>query len=50
MPFTEVLGLKIAERLETPDRPTLTWTEDDVGRAIFYYDRKLNENFLSVTA
>ncbi len=32
-----------------PDRPTLTWTEDDLGRAIFYYDRKLNENFLSVT-
>ena len=32
-----------------PDRPTLTWTEDDLGRAIFYYARKLNENFLSVT-
>ena len=32
-----------------PDRPALTWTEDDIGRAIFYYDRKLNENFLSVT-
>ena len=32
-----------------PDRPTLTWTEDDLGRGIFYYDRKLNERFLSVT-
>ena len=32
-----------------PDRPTLTWTEDDLGRAIFYYDRKLNENFLATT-
>lgn len=31
-----------------PDRPALTWTEDDVGRAIFYHDRKLNEAFLSV--
>jgi len=32
-----------------PDRPMLTWTEDELGRAIFYYDRQLNENFLSVT-
>jgi catechol 2,3-dioxygenase len=32
-----------------PDRPTLTWLEDDLGRAIFYYDRKLNENFLATT-
>ncbi len=32
-----------------PDRPTLTWLEDDLGRAIFYYDRKLNENFLTTT-
>ena len=31
-----------------PDRPTLTWTDDELGRAIFYHDRKLNENFLSV--
>ncbi len=31
-----------------PDRPVLTWTDDDLGRAIFYHDRKLNENFLSV--
>lgn len=31
-----------------PDRPMLTWTEDEVGRAIFYHDRKLNEAFLSV--
>ena len=32
-----------------PDRPTLTWTGDELGRAIFYYDRKLNENFLATT-
>jgi len=32
-----------------PDRPTLTWTEDELGRAIFYYDRKLNESFLTTT-
>jgi catechol 2,3-dioxygenase len=32
-----------------PDRPTLSWTENELGRAIFYYDRRLNENFLGVT-
>ncbi|HEU0201699.1 MAG TPA: catechol 2,3-dioxygenase [Burkholderiaceae bacterium] len=31
-----------------PDKPTLTWTDDELGRAIFYHDRKLNENFLNV--
>lgn len=31
-----------------PDKPTITWTEDELGRAIFYHDRKLNEKFLSV--
>lgn len=31
-----------------PDRPALTWTDDELGRAIFYHDRKLNEAFLSV--
>lgn len=31
-----------------PDRPLLTWTDDELGRAIFYHDRKLNENFLNV--
>lgn len=31
-----------------PDKPTITWTDDELGRAIFYHDRKLNENFLSV--
>ncbi|MBB1163199.1 catechol 2,3-dioxygenase [Aquariibacter albus] len=31
-----------------PDRPTLTWTDNELGRAIFYHDRKLNENFLNV--
>lgn len=32
-----------------PDRPTTTWTEDQLGMAIFYYERCLNENFLNVT-
>jgi catechol 2,3-dioxygenase len=32
-----------------PDNPTLVWTEAEIGKAIFYYDRKLNERFLSVT-
>jgi catechol 2,3-dioxygenase len=31
-----------------PDKPTLTWTDDELGRAIFYHDRKINERFLSV--
>lgn len=31
-----------------PDMPTLTWTEEEVGAAIFYIDRKLNERFLTV--
>ena len=31
-----------------PDKPTITWTDDELGRAIFYHDRKVNERFLSV--
>ena len=31
-----------------PDRPMITWTDDQLGKAIFYHDRKLNEKFLSV--
>ncbi|WP_374626848.1 catechol 2,3-dioxygenase [Pandoraea sp.] len=31
-----------------PDKPTITWTEAEIGKAIFYHDRKLNEAFLSV--
>lgn len=31
-----------------PDKPTITWTDDQIGTAIFYHDRKLNEAFLSV--
>src|SRR5450631_155473 len=31
-----------------PDKPTITWTEEELGAAIFYHDRKLNEAFLSV--
>jgi catechol 2,3-dioxygenase len=32
-----------------PDRPTLVWTEDQIGKAIFYYERKINERFLART-
>ena len=32
-----------------PDRPTITWHDSEIGRAIFYHDRKLNEAFLNVT-
>lgn len=31
-----------------PDHQTITWTEDELGGAIFYHDQKLNERFLSV--
>lgn len=31
-----------------PDKPKLTWTADQLGKAIFYHDRKLNERFLTV--
>lgn len=32
-----------------PDKPVITWTDDQIGPAIFYHDRKLNEAFLSVS-
>jgi catechol 2,3-dioxygenase len=31
-----------------PDLPTRTWDENDAGKGIFYYERELNEAFLSV--
>lgn len=31
-----------------PDQNPITWTWDEVGRAIYYHDRKLNPAFLSV--
>jgi catechol 2,3-dioxygenase len=31
-----------------PDREPITWETEQLGRAIFYHDRRLNENFLSV--
>ncbi|MGI9246565.1 MAG: catechol 2,3-dioxygenase [Steroidobacteraceae bacterium] len=31
-----------------PDWKPLTWTWDEVGAAVFYHDRKLNDRFLSV--
>ena len=31
-----------------PDREPITWDAEEIGKAIFYHDRKLNENFLSV--
>jgi catechol 2,3-dioxygenase len=30
------------------DRPTVTWTPDQLGKAIFYHSRELNERFLTV--
>ncbi len=32
-----------------PDRPTITWDAAELGKAIFYYEGRLNEAFLSVT-
>jgi len=31
-----------------PDHPVVTWDVEQLGKAIFYHDRALNENFLSV--
>lgn len=31
-----------------PDHPVRTWGAENIGKAIFYYDRALNERFLSV--
>ena len=31
-----------------PDHPVVTWDADQLGKAIFYHDRVLNERFLSV--
>ena len=31
-----------------PDRPPITWTAEEIGKAIFYHDRKLNESFMTV--
>jgi catechol 2,3-dioxygenase len=31
-----------------PDVPVRTWSADQLGKAIFYYDRALNDRFLSV--
>ncbi len=31
-----------------PDFPTLTWTEDNIGKAIFYYEGDLNDRFMKV--
>lgn len=31
-----------------PDFPVITWTEDNAGRAIFYYEGELNDRFMKV--
>jgi catechol 2,3-dioxygenase len=31
-----------------PDFPTITWTEDNIGKAVFYYEGELNERFVTV--
>jgi len=31
-----------------PDHPTRVWQADEVGKAIFYYERELNDRFMSV--
>ena len=32
-----------------PDTPVLTWTADNIGQAIFFHSRELNERFMGVT-
>ncbi|MET0049083.1 MAG: VOC family protein [Sedimenticola sp.] len=34
--------------LAQPDRPVTTWTEDELGRGIFYHTGELVESFTSV--
>lgn len=43
-------GQRVAylEQGADPDKPVITWTEEELGRGTFYHDRKLNERFLSV--
>ena len=31
-----------------PDNPTRTWDQNDAGKGIFYYERQINEAFLTV--
>lgn len=31
-----------------PDNPTREWSTDEVGKAIFYYERELNDRFMDV--
>ena len=31
-----------------PEFPTITWTEDQIGRAVFYYEGELNTRFMTV--
>jgi catechol 2,3-dioxygenase len=31
-----------------PDFPTITWTEDNIGRAVFYYEGEINERFIKM--
>lgn len=31
-----------------PDFPTITWTEDNIGKAVFYYEGEINDRFIQV--
>lgn len=31
-----------------PDMPVITWTDEDIGRAVFYFERELNQRFTTV--
>ncbi len=39
---------RVAAGVPDPDFPTITWTEDNIGKAIFYYEGDLNERFMKV--
>jgi hypothetical protein len=32
-----------------PDFPTITWTEDNIGKAVFYYEGEINDRFMKVS-
>ncbi len=31
-----------------PDHPTRVWSEDQIGKSVFYYERELNDRFMNV--
>ena len=47
MDFHEPI-VQLALVVEDPDFPTITWTEDNIGKGIFYSEGELNDRFMKV--